>query len=158
MDALRKEESDEAREAEKQARLDALDEESELLAKEQENTLKGLDKYTAQALGIISGGNDEMTAKFNAVVSAYNAQQERLAQSGYDTISKIVDQTNLKLLEIGRGLGVPSSATENKYTVTITQSFENNLTYEATSKVYGKYSGEQARKSIESGFVGIDTD
>ena len=158
MDALRKEESDEAREAEKQARLDALDEESELLAKEQENTLKGLDKYTAQALGIISGGNDEMTAKFNAVVSAYNAQQERLAQSGYDTISKIVDQTNLKLLEIGRGLGVPSSATENKYTVTITQSFENNITDEATAKVYGKYAGEQARKSIESGFVGIDTD
>ena len=68
MRTSKKQKAKEAREAEKQAKLDAIEDENEALEKEQSNTLKGLSKYTSQALGIISGGNDDMTKQFNSVL------------------------------------------------------------------------------------------
>ncbi|MGN0106912.1 MAG: hypothetical protein ACI4A5_04345, partial [Hominilimicola sp.] len=144
IDSLKKEERDEARAAEKQSRLDEIDKESDRLEKEQEKSLNGISKYTAQALGIISGGNDEMIAKFNKVVENYNNQQAQLAQQGYDTVSKIVDMTNIKLAEIGQSIPI-QSAGGGEVNVTITQSISNNINDEVSATAYGKYAGASIR-------------
>lgn len=144
IDSLRKEEEKEAREAEKQSRLSEIDKESEKLEAEQEESLKGISKYTAQALGIISGGNTEMTSKFNTIVEAYNTQQAQLAQTGYDTISKIVDMTNLKLSEIGQGVQGGGNA-DGDINVEIKQTFHQNISDETTAMAYGKYAGASVR-------------
>lgn len=152
IDSLKKEERDEAREAEKQSRLDEIDKESDRLEKEQEESLNGISKYTAQALGIISGGNDEMIAKFNKVVENYNNQQAQLAQQGYDTVSKIVDMTNIKLAEIGQNIPVQSTG-GGEVNVTITQSFNNNISDEVSATAYGKYAGASIRNIDWQNFI-----
>lgn len=144
IDSLKKEEATEIREAEKQSRLDEVDKENEELEKEQESALKGISQYTAQALGIISGGNDEMVSKFNKVVENYNNQQAQLAQSGYDTVSKIVDMTNSKLAELGQNLQ-PQSAGNGDVKVTVTQTFNNNINDEVSAMAYGKHASSLAR-------------
>lgn len=152
---IKKTEAKEAREAEKQAKLDAIEDENEALEKEQSNTLKGLSKYTSQALGIISGGNDDMTKQFNSVLKSYNQQQEQLATTGYNTISKIVDMTNQKLSEIGQN--IPNATTaHNEYTITIKQDFNNNITDETTAMAYGKYAGSSVKRSISDAFLGAE--
>ncbi len=138
IDGLKKEERDEIRNEEKQSRLDELNKESESIEKEQENSLKGISKYTAQALGIISGGNDEMIVKFNKIVENYNSQQATLAQSGYDTISKIVDMTNVKLAELGQNLQ-PQQSGGGDVKVSVTQTFHNQITDDVSAQAYGKF-------------------
>lgn len=152
---IKKTEAKETREAEKQAKLDAIEDENEALEKEQSNTLKGLSKYTSQALGIISGGNDDMTKQFNSVLKSYNQQQEQLATTGYNTISKIVDMTNQKLSEIGQN--IPNATTaHNEYTITIKQDFNNTITDETTAMAYGKYAGSSVKRSISDAFLGVE--
>lgn len=138
IDSLKKEEAKETQEAEKQARLDEIDEESKRIEREQKNALQGVSKYTAQALGIISGGNDEMIAKFNKAVESYNAQQAQLAQSGYETVSKIVDMTNLKLAQLGQDLQ-PQPERGGDVNVTVKQTFHNQIADDVSAQAYGKY-------------------
>lgn len=144
IDSLRKEEQKEAREAEKQSRLDELDKENDRIEEEQEQSLKGISKYTAQALGIISGGNDEMISKFNSVVESYNAQQAQLAKNGYDTISKIVDMTNAKLAEIGQNMQ-SAPVRGGDFNLEVNQTFHQSITDETTAMAYGKYAGAAVR-------------
>lgn len=155
IDSLKKEEEQEAREAEKEARLAEVEKEGELLQAEQENALKGISKYTAQALGIIEGGNTEMTERFNKVVSTYNQQQEQLATSGYNTISKIVDLTNAKLAEIGTNIPYGINENNKQYTVTVTQTFNNTISDETTAMIYGKYAGSSVRRGFSEEFEGV---
>lgn len=155
IDSLKKEEEQEAREAEKEARLAEVEKEGELLQAEQENALKGISKYTAQALGIIEGGNTEMTEQFNKVVSTYNQQQEQLATSGYNTISKIVDLTNAKLAEIGTNIPYGINENNKQYTVTVTQTFNNTISDETTAMIYGKYAGSSVRRGFSEEFEGV---
>lgn len=144
IDDLKKEEREEIREAEKQSRLDEIDKESERIEKEQENSLKGISKYTAQALGIVSVGNDEMIKKFNKAVENYNTQQAQLAQIGYETVSKIVDMTNIKLAELGQGLQVKQTGGDD-IKVTVQQTFNNQINDEVSAQAYGKYAGTSVR-------------
>lgn len=144
IDDLKKEEREEIREAEKQSRLDEIDKESERIEKEQENSLKGISKYTAQALDIVSGGNDEMIKKFNKAVENYNTQQAQLAQIGYETVSKIVDMTNIKLAELGQGLQVKQTGGDD-IKVTVQQTFNNQINDEVSAQAYGKYAGTSVR-------------
>ena len=144
IDSIHKEEQREAREAEKKQRLSDLDEENERLEAEQEQSIKGISKYTAQALGIISGGNDEMVRKFNAVVEGYNKQQEQLAKTGFENISRIVDMTNTKLAEIGQSMqNAPVRGGDINFEVN--QTFHQNITDETTAIAYGKYAGAAVR-------------
>ncbi len=138
INSLKKEEAKEAQEAEKQSRLDEIDKENERIEREQKNALQGVSKYTAQALGIISGGNDEMIAKFNKAVESYNAQQAQLAQSGYETVSKIVDMTNLKLAQLGQNLQ-PQPERGGDVNVTVKQTFHNQISDDVSAQAYGKY-------------------
>ncbi|MBQ2670574.1 MAG: hypothetical protein IJG06_07470, partial [Clostridia bacterium] len=116
----------------------------ERLEAEQEQSIKGISKYTAQALGIISGGNDEMVRKFNAVVEGYNKQQEQLAKTGFENISRIVDMTNTKLAEIGQSMqNAPVRGGDINFEVN--QTFHQNITDETTAIAYGKYAGAAVR-------------
>lgn len=145
IDKLKKEEEKEKRESEKKSRLDEVDNERERLAEEQENSLKGISKYTAQALGIISGGNNEMAAKFNSIVESYNSQQAQLAQTGYDTISKIVDMTNLKLSGFNQNIVPVPSTPGNNVTVEVKQTFNNKISDKTAAAAYGKRAGSSVR-------------
>lgn len=145
INSLKKEEKDEAREAQKQSRLDEVDKENERLEQEQKESLKGISKYTAQALGVISGGNDEMTSKFNRLLETYNNQQEQLASEGYKTVSRIVDMTNSKLAEIGQAPQPSKGEYGNEIKVTVTQKFNQNINDSTSAAAYGKYAGASVR-------------
>ena len=92
-----------------------------------------------------------MTKQFNSVLKSYNQQQEQLATTGYNTISKIVDMTNQKLSEIGQN--IPNATTaHNEYTITIKQDFNNNITDETTAMAYGKYAGSSVNVQFRMHF------
>lgn len=97
---LEKQQRDEEREEEKQAQLDAIAEQEKNLEEQHQNTLNATSKFAAQMVGVIDGGNQELSDSFSALIQQQSLNQEKILQEGYNAVSSLVAQTNAKMSEL----------------------------------------------------------
>lgn len=122
---LEKQQRDEEREEEKQAQLDAIAEQEKNLEEQHQNTLNATSKFAAQMVGVIDGGNQELSNSFSALIQQQSLNQEKILQEGYNAVSSLVAQTNAKMSElitfdgaVFSTLGqIHSGSTSNSYVV-----------------------------------------
>ena len=100
IEAIEDEQRQEQRDAEKQAQLDALDEEEERLENARESALEGTSKFTAEMVGLIDGGNKDLSASFSDLLSNQSQQQQQILEEGYQNVVKMVNQINSKMQEL----------------------------------------------------------
>lgn len=97
---LEKQQRDEEREEEKQAQLDAIAAQEKNLEEQHQNTLNATSKFAAQMVGVIDGGNQELSDSFSALIQQQSLNQEKILQEGYNAVSSLVAQTNAKISEL----------------------------------------------------------
>lgn len=97
---LEKQQRDEEREEEKQAQLDAIAAQEKNLEEQHQNTLNATSKFAAQMVGVIDGGNQELSDSFSALIQQQSLNQEKILQEGYNAVSSLVAQTNAKMSEL----------------------------------------------------------
>lgn len=102
---LEKQKRQAEREEEKQAELDAIDEKAAALEEEEKAILENTSQYARQIAGVIGQANQDTSTAFLGLIAEQARQQEIIAQNAYQTICRIVDQTNQKAREL---IGVAS--------------------------------------------------
>lgn len=97
---LEKQQRDEEREEEKQAQLDAIAEQEKNLEVQHKNTLNATSKFAAQMVGVIDGGNQELSNSISVLIQQQSLNQKKILQEGYNAVSSLVAQTNAKMSEL----------------------------------------------------------
>lgn len=97
---LEKQKRDEEREEEKQAQLDAIAVQEKNLEEQHKNTLNATSKFAAQMVGVIDGGNQELSNSFSVLIQQQSLNQKKILQEGYNAVSSLVAQTNAKMSEL----------------------------------------------------------
>lgn len=97
---IEKQQRNEQREAEKEAQLDAIEEQQNMLDKQHEQTLQSTNKFTAQMVGVIEGGNQELSNAFSNLMKQQIENQKAIFEEGYRSLSQIVNAANAKMAEL----------------------------------------------------------
>lgn len=134
---LEKQKRQAEREEEKQAELDAIDEKATALEEEEQTILGNTSRYAREIAGILGQTNQSTSSAFLALISEQVRQQETIAQSAYQTICRIVDQTNQKAKEL---IGITSPFVSAGGNSGYSNTFNLNQVYNAT--VYDRTDAE----------------